>query len=99
MFVRISEIMSLKGKICIVTASAQGIGRATAELFFQEGATVYASDINKELLATLPEGIHTDVLDVTNSEQVEKYCSQFDRVDALFNGAGWVPHGSVLDSR
>ena len=91
--------MSLKGKICIVTAAAQGIGRATAELFHQEGATVYASDINKELLATLPQGIHTDVLDVTNSEQVEKYCNQFDRIDVLFNVAGWVPHGSVLDSR
>ena len=91
--------MSLTGKICVVTASAQGIGRATAELFHAEGATVYASDINAELLGTLPAGIHTNVLDVTDSGAVNTYCAQFGRVDVLFNVAGWVPHGSVLDSR
>ena len=60
---------------------------------------VYASDINAELLGTLPTGIHTQVLDVTDSAAVAAYCEQFDRVDVLFNVAGWVPHGSVLDSR
>ena len=46
----------------------------------------------------LPEGINTAVLDVTNSAAVEEYCNQLEKVDVLFNVAGWVPHGSVLDS-
>merc|ERR1712235_53425 len=90
--------MSLKGKTCVITAAGQGIGRATAELFHNEGATVYASDINAEALKQLPEGINTAVLDVTNSAAVKEYCNQLEKVDVLFNVAGWVPHGSVLDS-
>ena len=77
----------------------KGIGRATAELFHSEGAEVYASDINAETLKTLPSGIHSEVLDVTDSAAVEKYCQKFSKIDVLFNVAGWVPHGSVLDSR
>ena len=46
----------------------------------------------------LPEGINTAVLDVTNSAAVKEYCNQLEKVDVLFNVAGWVPHGSVLDS-
>ena len=63
------------------------------------GALVYASDINIDLLQTLPDGIHCQKLDVTDSEAVVEYCKQFDKVDVLFNVAGWVPHGSVLDTR
>ena len=56
------------------------------------------SDINAEALKQLPEGINTVVLDVTNSAAVKEYCNQLEKVDVLFNVAGWVPHGSVLDS-
>jgi len=90
--------MSLAGKICVVTAAGQGIGRASAEAFHKAGGRVYASDINEELLKTLPEGIESAVLDVTNSAAVADYFSNFERVDVLFNVAGWVPHGTVLDS-
>ena len=56
------------------------------------------SDINAEALKQLPKGINTAVLDVTNSTAVKEYCNQLEKVDVLFNVAGWVPHGSVLDS-
>jgi len=90
--------MSLAGKICIVTAAGQGIGRASAELFHKEGAVVYASDINGDTLATLPDDVHKEILDVTNSAAVKKYAEKFEKVDVLFNVAGWVPHGTILDS-
>merc|ERR1719284_979294 len=90
--------MSLTGKICVVTAAGQGIGRASAELFFNEGAKVFASDINEETLKTLPAGIVREVLDVTNSQAVKSYAEKFEKIDVLFNVAGWVPHGSIMDS-
>ena len=55
------------------------------------------SDINAETLSTLPEGIKREVLDVTNSAAVAAYAQKFEKIDVLFNVAGWVPHGSILD--
>ncbi|CAG5094690.1 Oidioi.mRNA.OKI2018_I69.XSR.g13782.t1.cds [Oikopleura dioica] len=90
--------MSLSGKVCVVTAAGQGIGRASAEAFFNAGGKVFASDINEELLKTLPEGIESAKLDVTDSAAVSAYFSNFEKIDVLFNVAGWVPHGTILDS-
>ena len=56
------------------------------------------SDINEETLKTLPQGIECEVLDVTNSQAVKSYAEKFEKIDVLFNVAGWVPHGSIMDS-
>lgn len=88
----------LKGKTAFVTAAGQGIGRATALAFAREGANVIGSDINASLLEALAKdgGCKTHVLDVTDSAAV-KAAAAFGPVDILFNGAGFVHHGSVLD--
>ena len=90
----------LAGKIALVTAAAQGIGRATALAFADEGATVWATDINEAELATLANGrpgIRTRVLDVRASDHVEQLANQLGAVDVLFNCAGFVHHGTILD--
>lgn len=89
----------LGGKNAIVTAAAQGIGEATARAFAEAGATVYASDINAEKLSELDnvEGITTQVLDVTDAAAIGEYAKSVGTVDVLFNCAGVVHHGSVLD--
>lgn len=88
----------LTGKICIVTAAAQGIGRATALAMKNEGGDVYASDINEEKVKELEEhGIKTAKLDVTNFDALKEYVSQFERVDVLFNCAGFTSVGTLLD--
>ena len=88
----------LKGKTAFVTAAGQGIGRATALAFAAEGAHVIASDLSAELLKALPKSgdLKTHVLDVTDAAAV-KAAAAFGPVDILFNGAGFVHHGSVLD--
>jgi 2-keto-3-deoxy-L-fuconate dehydrogenase len=88
----------LKGKTAFVTAAGQGIGRATALAFAAEGAHVIASDINAELLEALPKAgdLKTHVLDVTDAAAV-KAAAAFGPIDVLFNGAGYVHHGTVLD--
>ena len=89
----------IAGKTAVVTAAAQGIGRATAEAFAAEGATVWATDINAERLAGLEgvAGITTALLDVTDTAAVEEFAGQAGAVDVLFNCVGWVHHGTVLD--
>ncbi|MEQ9639524.1 MAG: SDR family oxidoreductase [Alphaproteobacteria bacterium] len=87
----------LKGKRCFITAAGQGIGRATAEAFLAEGAEVIASDINADLLGTL-SGMQTVTLDVTDMGAVQAAAKQAGAVDVLFNCAGFVHHGSVLDA-
>ncbi|XP_014785243.1 dehydrogenase/reductase SDR family member 6 isoform X2 [Octopus bimaculoides] len=90
----------LRGKVAVITAAAQGIGLATALAFYREGAEVYATDINKEkleLLAASCAGIHTNVLDVTSSEQVKAFAENIHKVDIIFNCAGFVHNGTLLE--
>ena len=86
----------LKGKKAFVTAAAQGIGRAVAEAFVGEGADVTATDINDKALAGL-KGAKTRHLDVTDGAAVRALAGELGAVDILFNCAGFVHHGSVLD--
>ncbi|MEP2531454.1 SDR family oxidoreductase [Shimia sp.] len=89
----------LAGKKVLITAAGQGIGRATAELFAQQGAHVFASDINDESLAELDviDGITAVKLDVTNAKAVEVVVAQLGTLDVLFNCAGYVASGSILE--
>ena len=92
--------MRLKNKKIIVTAAAQGIGRATALTFANEGAEVIALDINKEKLDELSienPGIKTQVVDATNKTDVENFCSKVEDVDILFHAVGFVHHGNIMD--
>jgi 2-keto-3-deoxy-L-fuconate dehydrogenase len=86
----------LTGKTALITAAGQGIGRATAELFLKEGATVIATDINADTLADFP-GATTRVLDVTNGEAVKAIAAEFPAVNVLYNCAGYVHAGTILD--
>jgi len=90
----------LAGKIALVTAAGQGIGRATAVAFSDEGATVWATDINETALKALNDersGVRTRRLDVRESQDVEKIAAEIGILDVLFNCAGFVHHGSILD--
>jgi 2-keto-3-deoxy-L-fuconate dehydrogenase len=90
----------LAGKIALVTAAAQGIGRATAVAFAGEGAAVWATDINDAGLEALNDehpAIRVQRLDVRKSQDVNKMAAQLGRLDVLFNCAGFVHHGSLLD--
>jgi len=82
-----------------VTAAGQGIGRASAMMFAREGAQVLATDINAEALATLAEtaGIRTLRLDVTDANAVAVLAREEAAFDALFNCAGFVHPGSILE--
>jgi 2-keto-3-deoxy-L-fuconate dehydrogenase len=88
----------LAGKTAVVTAAAQGIGRATAEAFAAEGAAVWATDIDAELLAGLDAvaGVTTRRLDVTDAAAVALAAAEIGAPDVLFNCAGHVHHGSIL---
>jgi 2-keto-3-deoxy-L-fuconate dehydrogenase len=86
----------LAGKTALVTAAGQGIGRAAAELFASEGATVLATDINAELL-THVQGCRTHRLDARDPAQVAAAVSQAGPIDVLFNCAGYVHSGTILD--
>jgi 2-keto-3-deoxy-L-fuconate dehydrogenase len=89
----------LAGKTAFITAAAQGIGRATAQAFAREGARVIATDINAEWLGSLAEetGCTTRVLDVTDAAAITAAAQAVGAVDVLFNGAGFVHGGTVLD--
>jgi 2-keto-3-deoxy-L-fuconate dehydrogenase len=89
----------LKGKTAFVTAAGQGIGRATAEAFVREGARVIATDINEALLADLAKatGCDTRLLDVTDANAVSAAARAAGAVNILFNGAGYVHAGTILD--
>ncbi len=86
----------LTGKTALITAAGQGIGRATAELFLKEGAVVIATDINAEALIDF-SGATTRVLDVTNAAAVKAIASEFPEVNVLYNCAGFVHAGTILD--
>ncbi len=89
----------LKGKRAFVTAGAAGIGRATAIAFAREGATVFATDIDETGLASLAkEGVSEAAqLDVRDTAAVAAMAKRAGPVDILFNAAGFVHHGTVLD--
>ena len=92
--------MRLKNKNIIVTAAAQGIGKATALMFAKEGASVIATDINEEKLSELKKDnnqIKIQKLDSTNKSEVEKFCSSIENVDVLFHAVGFVHHGTLMD--
>jgi NAD(P)-dependent dehydrogenase (short-subunit alcohol dehydrogenase family) len=92
--------MRLKGKICVVTAAGQGIGAATARAFAREGATVWATDLDEAKLQALAavEGIKVRRLDVLDKSAIGSLSKETGEIDALFNCAGFVHHGSVLDA-
>lgn len=86
----------LAGKTALVTGAAQGIGRATAALFAAEGATVWATDRNEAALAGL-DGCITRRLDVLDPEDIKSVLGEAGTLDILFNCAGYVAAGTILD--
>ena len=92
--------MRLKDKSILITAAGQGMGRATALACAKEGAKVFATDINAETLKTLAdenESITTIVLDVCNVDAIAALSEKLPSLDGLFNCAGFVHHGTILD--
>jgi 2-keto-3-deoxy-L-fuconate dehydrogenase len=89
----------LQGKTALITAAGQGIGRATVEAYVREGARVIAADINAELLAALARdtGCETRRLDVTDAAAVRAAVGAIGPVQVLFNGAGFVHAGTILE--
>ncbi|QKV19069.1 SDR family oxidoreductase [Oricola thermophila] len=91
----------VKGRTVLVTAAGQGIGRATALAFAAAGARTVATDINETALAELAEasGIETRRLDVLKDADVRDAVAEVGPVDVLFNGAGFVHSGSILEMK
>jgi 2-keto-3-deoxy-L-fuconate dehydrogenase len=90
----------LAGKIALITAAGQGIGRATAIAFAEEGAIVWATDIDEPSLAALGNdrpSIRTRRLDVRDAEDIARCAAEAGTIDVLINCVGYVHHGSILD--
>jgi 2-keto-3-deoxy-L-fuconate dehydrogenase len=95
----------LAGKTAFITAAGQGMGRAAVLAFAREGAKVWATDVNAKTVGEL-EGkdgggdhrIRTSVLDVTDEAAITRTAKEAGDVDILFNCAGIVHHGSILDA-
>lgn len=89
----------LTGKITLITAAAQGIGRASVEAFVKAGARVIATDINEGKLAELDgmPGVTTRVLNVLSDDAVNAAVAEIGHIDVLFNCAGVVHSGTVLE--
>ena len=90
----------LKNKRTLITAAGQGIGLATALAFANEGAEVVATDINPDTLNSLSNDnprIETRLLDVTKPEEIQQAAEETGPIDVLFNCAGFVHHGTILD--
>ena len=90
--------MRLKNKTALITAAGAGIGQAVARGFAAEGASVTATDLNGQALEVLgAEGMQTRVLDVTDPQAVAAIAAELGAPDILFNCAGYVHHGTILD--
>jgi len=92
--------MRLQGKTVLITAAGQGIGRASALACAREGAKVIATDIDGRLLQGLPSAsgsIQTHVLDVRDGASIAALAQSLSALDGLFNCAGFVHHGTVMD--
>ena len=88
----------LKGKTALITAAGQGIGRATAIAMAREGARVFATDISESALATLSEsGVEQRLLNVRDTDAIARIADELGAVDILFNCAGFVANGTILD--
>ncbi len=89
----------LAGKTAFITAAGQGIGRAAALAFAHEGAKVWATDLNPKTLTEIEgkDAIGTRVLDVTDEAAIAKIAAEVGPIDVLFNCAGFVHHGTILD--
>jgi len=89
----------LQGKTAFITAGGQGMGRATVLAFVREGAKVIATDVNPELLEGFKgiAGITARVLDVLDDDAVARAVEETGAVDILFNCAGYVHQGTILD--
>lgn len=86
----------LAGKVCLVTAAGQGIGRATAELFAREGGKVYATDLDGSAAASA-EGCVGRRLDVRDAAAVTALAGELEPLDVLFNCAGFVHGGTIME--
>ena len=90
----------LRNKTILITAAGKGIGRATAVAFAREGANLIATSLTpaslESLAAELP-GIRTYALDVRDAAAIRGLAEQFGPIDVLFNCAGWVHHGAILE--
>jgi 2-keto-3-deoxy-L-fuconate dehydrogenase len=88
----------LSGKVCVVTAAGQGIGRASALAMHREGGRVIATDINSKTLAELAaQGLETRLLNVRDAAAVAGFAASLPETDVLFNCAGFVANGTILD--
>ena len=90
----------LQGKKALLTAAGQGIGAATARAFAKEGATVYATDLNESKLQKLAAefpNIQARKLDVRDTQAVNALAAELGPIDVLFNCAGFVHQGTILD--
>ena len=89
----------LAGKTALITAAGQGIGRASALAMAAEGAHVHATDVNAQALQSLAgtPNVSTRVLDVLDDEAIRRALDELPPLDVLFNCAGYVHNGTVLD--
>ena len=92
-------MIDLKGKTALLTASGQGIGKATARAFSEAGAYVIATDINNESLSSLTDIVNeTHILDVTDKNAIKNLVTSIKQPNILFNCAGIVHNGTILES-
>lgn len=89
----------LEGKTAVITAAGQGMGRATVLAFLREGAAVRATDIDEAKLKSLGDhaGLSTHRLDVLNPDEIKAFAAAGDAPDIMFNCAGFVHNGNILD--